>query len=208
RSEQQREGPGDHGLPVADGHFPTLRPSCHLEVEEKSRKSSPRWLFDDQNEATKDRPKPWSLEVLASLRAPGIPARIPGDRVHPLAGGRRATVGRDCRPGPQPREGAMQIKLASVMVDDQEKALRFYTEVLGFTKAADITMGQFRWLTVSSPEGVEGVELVLEPMGFPPARTYQQALFEAGIPATAFFTRDIDAEYRRLQAAGVTFRGE
>ena len=102
----------------------------------------------------------------------------------------------------------MQIKLASVMVDDQEKALRFYTEVLGFTKATDITMGQFRWLTVSSPEGVEGVELVLEPMGFPPARTYQQALFEAGIPATAFFTRDIDAEYRRLKAAGVTFRGE
>ena len=102
----------------------------------------------------------------------------------------------------------MQIKLASVMVEDQEKALRFYTEVLGFTKATDITMGQFRWLTVSSPEGVEGVELVLEPMGFPPARTYQQALFEAGIPATAFFTRDIDAEYRRLQAAGVTFRGE
>jgi catechol 2,3-dioxygenase-like lactoylglutathione lyase family enzyme len=64
----------------------------------------------------------------------------------------------------------MQIKLASVMVDDQEEALRFYTEVLGFAKAADVTMGQYRWLTVSSPEGVE---LVLEPMGFPPARAYQ-----------------------------------
>ena len=102
----------------------------------------------------------------------------------------------------------MQIKLASVLVDDQEKALRFYTEVLGFTMAADITMGQFRWLTVSSPDGVEGAELVLEPMGFPPARTFQKALFEAGIPATAFFTRDIDAEYRRLKVAGVTFRGE
>jgi predicted enzyme related to lactoylglutathione lyase len=102
----------------------------------------------------------------------------------------------------------MQIKLASVMVDDQEKALRFYTEALGFAKAADVAMGQYRWLTVSAPEGVEGVELVLEPMGFPPARAYQRALFEAGIPATAFFTRDIDAEYRRLRAAGVAFRGE
>jgi predicted enzyme related to lactoylglutathione lyase len=102
----------------------------------------------------------------------------------------------------------MQIKLASVMVDDQEKALRFYTEVLGFTKKEDITMGPYRWLTVSSPEGVEGVELVLEPLAFPPARTYQAALFEAGIPATAFITSDIDAEYRRLAARGVVFRGE
>jgi catechol 2,3-dioxygenase-like lactoylglutathione lyase family enzyme len=102
----------------------------------------------------------------------------------------------------------MQIKLASVMVDDQEKALHFYTEVLGFAKAADVAMGQYRWLTVSAPEGVEGVELVLEPMGFPPARAFQHALFEAGIPATAFFTRDIDAECRRLRAAGVAFRGE
>ena len=102
----------------------------------------------------------------------------------------------------------MQIKLASVMVDDQDKALRFYTSVLGFVKQADIPMGPFRWLTVTSPEGVAGAELVLEPMGFPPARIFQQALFDAGIPATAFITKDVQAEYRRLKEAGVRFRGE
>src|SRR5260370_13328951 len=81
----------------------------------------------------------------------------------------------------------MQIKLASITVDDQTKALHFYTTVLGFTKQTDITNGPFRWLTVSSPDGVAGVELVLEPMGFPPAGIYQKARFEAGIPSTAFF---------------------
>jgi catechol 2,3-dioxygenase-like lactoylglutathione lyase family enzyme len=102
----------------------------------------------------------------------------------------------------------MQIRLSSVMVDDQDKALRFYTTVLGFVKNKDIPMGPFRWLTVSSPEGAEGVELVLEPMGFPPAQTYQKALFAAGIPATAFITNDINSEYQRLKALGVGFRGE
>ena len=102
----------------------------------------------------------------------------------------------------------MQIKLASVMVDDQEKALHFYTDILGFVKKEDIPMGEYRWLTVTSPEGVEGVELVLEPLGFPPARTYQQALFAAGIPATAFLTKDIAAEFQRLKELGVRFRGE
>ncbi|QNM96796.1 VOC family protein [Chitinimonas koreensis] len=102
----------------------------------------------------------------------------------------------------------MQIKLASIPVDDQERALRFYTEVLGFEKHTDLPMGPFRWLTVSSPEGVAGVELVLEPIGFEPARVYQQALYEAGIPATAFITHDIAAEYERLLARGVRFRSE
>ena len=103
----------------------------------------------------------------------------------------------------------MQIKLASVMVDDQEKALRFYTEKLGFTKMADIPMGpEFRWLTVVSPEGVQGVELVLEPLGFEPAKVFQKALFDAKIPATAFITTDVQAEAARLKAAGVTLRGE
>src|SRR4029077_3848337 len=102
----------------------------------------------------------------------------------------------------------MQIRLASVMVDDQDRALRFYTTVLGFVKNKDIPMGPFRWLTVSSPEGVEGVELVLEPMGFAPAQTYQKALFAAGVPATAFITNNIDSEYRRLKTLGVSFRGE
>lgn len=102
----------------------------------------------------------------------------------------------------------MQIKFASIMVDDQERALHFYTNILGFEKVADIPMGQFRWLTVTSPEGMEGVELLLEPMNFPPAQTYQKALYEAGIPATAFPTTDIQAEYQRLKELGVTFRGE
>ena len=69
-------------------------------------------------------------------------------------------------------------------------------------------MGEFRWLTVTAPEGLTGVELVLEPMAFPPARTYQKALYEAGIPATAFITTDIAAEYARLKKLGVVFRGE
>ena len=94
------------------------------------------------------------------------------------------------------------------MVDDQEKALRFYTNVLGFAKKTDITMGTFRWLTVSSPEGAEGVELVLEPMNFSPAKVYQKALFDAGVPATAFFTSDIHSEYARLKTKGVVFGGE
>ena len=102
----------------------------------------------------------------------------------------------------------MQIKFTSVMVEDQDSALHFYTTVLGFEKMADIPMGQFRWLTVCSPEGIAGVELVLEPMGFPPARTYQKALFEAGIPAAAFITKDIAAEVQRLKARGVKFHGE
>ncbi len=102
----------------------------------------------------------------------------------------------------------MKITLASIFVEDQDRALGFYTSVLGFQKKHDIPMGQFRWLTVTSPEGAEGVELVLEPMAFPPARTFQQALFDAGIPATAFMTTDIAAEYQKLKALGVNFRGE
>ena len=102
----------------------------------------------------------------------------------------------------------MQIKFVSVLVDDQERALAFYTGVLGFEKKADIRNGEYRWLTVTSPDGVAGVELLLEPMGFPPARVYQKALFDAGIPATALITRDIAAEVARLKARGVVFRGE
>jgi catechol 2,3-dioxygenase-like lactoylglutathione lyase family enzyme len=102
----------------------------------------------------------------------------------------------------------MQIRLASITVDDQDRALAFYVNVLGFVKRHDIPMDQFRWLTVTSPEGAEGVELVLEPLAFPPSAIYQRALFEAGIPATAFMTGDIDAEYRRLRERGVVFRGE
>jgi predicted enzyme related to lactoylglutathione lyase len=102
----------------------------------------------------------------------------------------------------------MRINIASVIVDDQEKALKFYTDVLGFRKMADIPMGEYRWLTVTSPEGVEGVELALEPMGFPPARIYQKALFDAGIPLTAFVTSNIQDEFKRLKERGGVFRGE
>jgi catechol 2,3-dioxygenase-like lactoylglutathione lyase family enzyme len=103
----------------------------------------------------------------------------------------------------------MQIRIASIMVENQDQALRFYTTVVGFVKNRDIPMGPtFRWLTVSAPEGADGVELLLEPMAFPPAQTYQKALYAAGIPATAFITRDIAAEFQRLKSLGVIFRGE
>lgn len=102
----------------------------------------------------------------------------------------------------------MQIRLASVRVDDQDKALHFYTHVLDFKKMADIPMGSFRWLTLTSPEGIDGAELVLESMDFSPAQTFQKALFDAGIPAIAFITHNIAAEFGRLKERGVKFRGE
>jgi len=100
----------------------------------------------------------------------------------------------------------MKIKLSSVMVDDQKKALRFYTEALGFVKKRDIPMGEHSWLTVVSPEEQDGTELVLEPMGFEPARVFQQALYEAGIPLTAFRVDDVQKEYDRLKGVGVIFK--
>jgi catechol 2,3-dioxygenase-like lactoylglutathione lyase family enzyme len=100
----------------------------------------------------------------------------------------------------------VKIQLSSVMVNDQEKALWFYTEVLGFVKKKDIPMGAARWLTVAPPEGPEDVELLLEPNEFPPAKVYQKSLFDAGIPATAFAVDDIQSEYDRLTTLGVVFR--
>jgi catechol 2,3-dioxygenase-like lactoylglutathione lyase family enzyme len=105
-------------------------------------------------------------------------------------------------------KGAMKITLTSVLVDDQAKALRFYTEVLGFVKKTDLPAGEYRWLTVVSPEGPEDVELLLEPTAFPPAKVYQQALFDAGIVATTFAVDDCQGEYERLGKLGVVFRGE
>src|SRR5207342_2485830 len=102
----------------------------------------------------------------------------------------------------------MQITLSSIPVEDQDRALQFYTQVLGFEKKHDIPLGPYRWLTVTSAEGAAGVELLLEPLAFPPARVYQKALFDAGIPATAFMSGDIIAEFQRLKARGVRFRGE
>lgn len=99
----------------------------------------------------------------------------------------------------------MKIKLNSVIVQNQESALRFYTEVLGFTKKMDLPAGEFRWLTVVSPEEPGGAQLLLEPNANPAAATYQRALFESGIPLTSFAVDDIEKEYQRLKALGVVF---
>lgn len=98
----------------------------------------------------------------------------------------------------------MRIQLTSVFVDDQDRALDFYTRVLGFVKCREIPVGEYRWLTVRSPEGGE-TGLSLEPNANPAARSYQQALMAQGIPATAFHSDDLDAEVRRLKARGVRF---
>ena len=100
----------------------------------------------------------------------------------------------------------MKINLTSVMVDDQDKALRFYTEVLGFVKKTDIPLGKFKWLTVVSPDAPDGVELVLEPNAHPAAQTFQKALFADGIPLTSFAVDDIQKEYQRMTNLGVAFR--
>ena len=98
----------------------------------------------------------------------------------------------------------MKIKLCSIFVDDQQKALDFYTRTLGFLKSQDIPVGEFRWLTVKSPEGGE-TELSLEPAAIPAAKTFQEAIFEQGIPATAFEVTDIQDEFQRLSDLGVVF---
>jgi catechol 2,3-dioxygenase-like lactoylglutathione lyase family enzyme len=99
----------------------------------------------------------------------------------------------------------MRINLASVLVDDQQKALRFYTEVLGFVKKTDIPMGEHSWLTVVSPEEPDGVELVLEPSEHPAVGPFKAALVADGIPFTSFAVADVQKEYERLSALGVTF---
>jgi len=99
----------------------------------------------------------------------------------------------------------MKITLTSVYVDDQEKALRFYTEVLGFVKKSDFSQGPFRWLTVTSPEEPKGTELQLALNDNPAAKAYQQALFEQGQPAAMFFTDDLKADYERMKARGAKF---
>jgi catechol 2,3-dioxygenase-like lactoylglutathione lyase family enzyme len=104
--------------------------------------------------------------------------------------------------------GAMEIKMSSVLVSDQDNALTFYTDVLGFIKKQDIPMGDYRWLTVVSPVGQGEVELLLEPTGFIPAGRYQKALFKAQIPLTAFAVADVKAEFERLSQLGVVFRTE
>src|ERR1700726_1665546 len=99
----------------------------------------------------------------------------------------------------------MKIKLTSVYVDDQNKALRFYTEVLGFAKKADFSQGPFRWLTVASPENPDGTELQLALNSNPAAKTYQQPMFEQGQPAAMFYTDDVQADYEGMKARGAQF---
>jgi predicted enzyme related to lactoylglutathione lyase len=99
----------------------------------------------------------------------------------------------------------MKIKLTSVFVDDQEKALHFYTEVLGFVKKADFSNGPYRWLTVASSEDPNGTELQLAPNSNPAAAAYQQAIFQQNQPAANFFTDNVQAEYERMNAKGAEF---
>lgn len=105
-------------------------------------------------------------------------------------------------------EHTMRIHLTSVFVDDQDKALRFYTEVLGFVKKTEVPLGADRWLTVVSPEDPDGTELLLEPSGHPAVKPYRDALVKDGIPATAFAVDDVHAEYDRLRGLGVRFTQE
>ncbi|WP_094702445.1 VOC family protein [Brevibacillus laterosporus] len=100
----------------------------------------------------------------------------------------------------------MKIKLTSIFVNDQDKALTFYTEVLGFVKKRELPAGNFKWLTVVSPEGPDDIELLLEPLGHPAAKTFQKEMFEAGIPVTAFAVEDIHKEYERMIGLGVVFK--
>ncbi len=102
----------------------------------------------------------------------------------------------------------LKLQFASIMVDDQEKALRFYTEILGLSKMADIPMGEQRWLTLTNEEEPGKIEVVLEPMDFEPAKIFQKAMYEAGIPATAIVTDDLNYEYQRLKSLGVHFINE
>jgi predicted enzyme related to lactoylglutathione lyase len=99
----------------------------------------------------------------------------------------------------------MKIKLTSVYVDDQEKALRFYTDVLGFAKKTDFSQGPYRWLTVASPEEPDGTELQLALNNNPAAKAYQQALFQQRQPAAMFYTDDVQADYERMKARGAEF---
>jgi len=102
----------------------------------------------------------------------------------------------------------VKINITSVLVDDQEKALRFYTEVLGFQKKNDSPVGEARWLTVVSPDEPDGVELLLEPDGHPAAKPFKAALVDDGIPFTSFAVDDVHKEYERLRGLGVRFTQE
>ena len=102
----------------------------------------------------------------------------------------------------------VRVKLTSIMVNDQNRARRFYTDVLGFGIKHDVPIGEAAWLTLVAPDDPNGVELLLEPTGHPAAVAFQQALYKDGIPLTQLYTEDLSAEYQRLTARGVAFRDE
>ncbi len=102
----------------------------------------------------------------------------------------------------------MQIRMNSIFVDDQDKALKFYTDVLGFVKKSDVPVGEFRWLTVVSPDGPDDVELLLEPNDNPAAKAFQDSIYQQGIPARQFSAENVQTEYERLKQRGVKFTME
>jgi catechol 2,3-dioxygenase-like lactoylglutathione lyase family enzyme len=102
----------------------------------------------------------------------------------------------------------MKIYVTSVFVDDQDKALKFYTDILGFVKKNDVPVGEFKWLTVTSPEDPDGVELLLEPNDNPAAQTFQKSIFQQGIPLKSFAVKNVQNEYERLTKLGVKFSME
>ena len=120
------------------------------------------------------------------------------------------TLAQDTTEKPQSNEAStmMKIKLTSVFVDDQKKAAKFYTEVLGFVMKHDIPLGEFRWLTVVSPNETDGTELLLEPNDNPAAKTFQKAIFEQGIPAASFSVENVQKTYEKLHELGVRFTME
>jgi len=129
------------------------------------------------------------------------------DRMDQPAPTTRKTKKESPRPNRQVKKGEMKlkIKVTTLYVNDQEKALRFYTEVLGFTKKTDFSQGPYRWLTVTSPEEPDGTELQLALNNNPAAQTYQQALFQQGQPAAMFFTADVEGDYARMKSLGAEF---
>lgn len=135
----------------------------------------------------------------ADLRA--RPSSADWDARHPVTGGHVPAPNDEI----EDERESMKIKLTSVYVDDQEKALRFYTDVLGFVKKADFSNGPYRWLTVASPEDPDGTELQLARNDNPAARAYQDEMFRQNQPAAMFFSDDVQAEYERMKARGAEF---
>src|SRR5262245_14092178 len=153
------------------------------------------WLFSPGDLAAPRRARAgWA----AQERTPGS-VQVPRDR-YPATRTNRGQMAAD-----RTRGGRMRIKLTSVLVDDQEKALRFYTDILGFERKTEIPLGEHRWLTVVSPDDPDGTELVLEPDEHPAAKPFKAALVNDGIPFTSFAVDDVQREYERLAALGVAF---